>query len=214
MYFGKNLLSEQESAALAGVSTDTIRRYHELGLLPAEIRDDTPFYSEIDLRTLFYTRIQANERNEPFLLVNRIPSAANTSSSPGVSETLNTLLAAKTDPDLPPRLQQAVEGNNQTVVEPKPAEGPVQQSESSANFNRNLPAVAYQELLEVNKGLRSQVEMLREERTWLRERVEKLEAQAERSQMLLLSDSETIRSLATHSQNKTRWYFALPWLKR
>lgn len=75
----------------------------------------------------------------------------------------------------------------------------------------NLPPAS--ELLEVNKGLRRQVEMLREERNWLRERIEKLEARSEREQMLLLSESENLRS-AMSLAGTSFWKRALPWLRK
>lgn len=72
------------------------------------------------------------------------------------------------------------------------------------------------ELIEITKGLREQIEMLKEERNWLRERVEKLESRSERDQMLLLSENETVRSLLEPSnQPRARfsfWKRALPFL--
>lgn len=75
----------------------------------------------------------------------------------------------------------------------------------------SLPPPA--ELVEINKGLRRQVEMLREERNWLRERIEKLEARSEREQMLLLSESENLRS-AMSLAGTSFWKRALPWLRK
>ncbi len=66
------------------------------------------------------------------------------------------------------------------------------------------------ELIELNKSLREQIQILREERDWLRERIEKLEARSEREQMLLLSESENVRSLIS-TNNKPFWQRALPW---
>ncbi len=75
---------------------------------------------------------------------------------------------------------------------------------------RKLPSS--EELIEVNRGLREQLEMLRSERDWLRDRVEKLESRSEREQMLLLSESETVRRLVTNSSaNRSFWARALPW---
>lgn len=65
-------------------------------------------------------------------------------------------------------------------------------------------------IIEVNKGLREQIQILRDERDWLRRRIEQLEARSEREQMLLLSESETIRNLVSRDK-RSFWQRALPW---
>lgn len=69
------------------------------------------------------------------------------------------------------------------------------------------------ELLQLSQTLREQLEMVKEERDWLRTRLERLEARSEREQMLLLSESETVRSLISQRGDKKRsfWNIALPW---
>lgn len=69
------------------------------------------------------------------------------------------------------------------------------------------------ELLQLSQTLREQLEMVKEERDWLRTRLERLEARSEREQMLLLSESETVRSLISQRNDKKRsfWNIALPW---
>ena len=65
----------------------------------------------------------------------------------------------------------------------------------------------------MTKGLREQIQILREERDWLRARVEKLETRSEREQMLLLSESENIRKLIQQTETRKSWLRALPWFK-
>lgn len=88
-------------------------------------------------------------------------------------------------------------------------------SDSSVSSGQQVPALAQSELLEINKSLRQQVEMLQEERDWLRQRVERLEQRSEREQMLLLSENETVRRLISsreqHADRRSIWRFALPW---
>jgi len=69
------------------------------------------------------------------------------------------------------------------------------------------------ELVAENRRLREEVNELKQEREWLKERLEKLEARCERDQMLLLSESETVRRLATSDSKKSFWSFSLPWLR-
>ncbi len=88
---------------------------------------------------------------------------------------------------------------------------PVGDSQPEALLQVSLPSSS--ELIEINKGLRQQIEMLREERDWLRERVEKLETRSDREQMLLLSESENLRS-AISLARAPFWKRALPWLQK
>ncbi|MCC6953574.1 MAG: hypothetical protein IT290_05610 [Deltaproteobacteria bacterium] len=71
------------------------------------------------------------------------------------------------------------------------------------------------ELLEVNRSLREQIQMLRDEREWLRQRVEKFETRTERDQMLLISENDTVKTLIQQVPERRRsfWSFALPWIK-
>ncbi|MCB0346828.1 MAG: hypothetical protein KDD66_17050 [Bdellovibrionales bacterium] len=56
---------------------------------------------------------------------------------------------------------------------------------------------------------------LKEERAWLRERLEKLETRSERDQMLMLSELETIRGLARESRKSSGGFLSrLPWFGR
>lgn len=48
----------------------------------------------------------------------------------------------------------------------------------------------------------SQIKDLREEREWLRSRIEKLDEKSDRDQLLLLSETQTIRKLVTQNQTK------------
>ena len=61
--------------------------------------------------------------------------------------------------------------------------------------------------------LLEEIGRLREERDWLRERLERLEVRSERDQMLMLSELETIRSLAAGDRGRPRrsWRSLLPW---
>lgn len=70
-------------------------------------------------------------------------------------------------------------------------------------------------LVQINKQLQQQIQDIKEEREWLKKRIEVLESRSEREQMLSLSDSETIRRLIAAQQEKKKslWNLALPWFK-
>ena len=52
------LLSEEESARVAEVTIETIRKYRDCGLLDPVLKDNETFFQELDIRTLFYTKFQ------------------------------------------------------------------------------------------------------------------------------------------------------------
>ena len=105
------------------------------------------------------------------------------------------------------------EAENQTT-EASSEPQPQPETSQEAVTVEKLPITSSPESIELTKSLREQVKVLKEERNWLRERVEKLEARLDREQMLLMSDHEIIRSLVPQNQNKRKfWSFALPWSK-
>ena len=179
------LLTEEQSAKIAEVSVDTIRKYRDCGLLDPIVKDNRTFFQELDIRTLFYAKFKERERvfeppAEPVPIVEPAPEA-----TPEPAPVLEAIHAEPVEeiPAIP-----AVEVVGQT---------------------NDLPAAG--ELVEINKSLRDQIQILREERDWLRERIEKLEARSEREQMLLLSESENVRKLI-NTTRKGFWQRALPWL--
>lgn len=98
-----------------------------------------------------------------------------------------------------------------------------ERSQQSRPISPEIQAISYTapnatgvyELLEVNKTLREQIQMLKDERDWLRRRVERSETRSERDQMLVIAENETVKTLMHQLPAKPRsfWSFALPWLK-
>ena len=272
------LLTEEESAQIAEVSIDTIRKYRDCGLLDPIVKDNSTFFQELDIRTLFYAKFKEREqRAEPEpshrtidIALASVPpvvppvTTTTVSLTTPVSEAVNTAeleSAAKAEADaaeLKAAASQAEvrrqEGAPQTdsgstaqtmsqpttqtwgdepfVIElgseselrnhSEPIAAPDGGFEQSSGAEKgpisgakndltgsSLPAA--NELLEINKSLREQIHILRDERDWLRERVEKLESRSEREQMLLMSESENVRKLI-NSSKKSFWQRALPWL--
>jgi len=260
-------LTEEESAQIAEVSIDTIRKYRDCGLLDPIIKDNSTFFQELDIRTLFYAKFKereqrtdsANTRTIDIALSPTPPVTTTTVSlTTPVSEAVDTSQlesAAKAEADsqikngsdaAPPR-NQSIEltqplperseekaQDDPFVIElgseselrshsepimppeggfmrsPETQESPISSRESATQGSGSaLPAA--NELLEINKSLREQIQILRDERDWLRERIEKLESRSEREQMLLLSESENVRKLISSSK-KSFWQRALPWL--
>lgn len=80
-------------------------------------------------------------------------------------------------------------------------------------FDSGYPAPSTFDLLSANKRLRQEIRELKDERTWLRTRLEKLEARSEREQMLLLYESENVRTLINAQKHPSLWSKTLPLLK-
>ncbi len=244
------LLSELESAAIAGVSVETIRQFRGCGLLEPVRDDGKERFREIDIKTLFYNRTKQNTSPAsgdapapPTAGVQAVPPQP-TSQSADKSEGQS---ADKSDgqfddksegSEVPPEPtpqesresakpgeettgERPVEAAQAKVTESSAAETDTTSGAATATAaaapasSANLPAlssISTDHLIETNKGLREQLEILRGERDWLRARVEKLETRSEREQMLLLSESENIRKLIQQGeQKKNSWLRALPW---
>ena len=224
------LLSEAESAAVAEVSVATIRKYRDCGLLDPVVKDSQTFFQELDIRTLFFTKFRAKQaepqksgpgalasgRQNGELPLNHVKNntAAEVERNEPQAEPLPVsnrlavqpeVLDQAGDPQIESPLRFAQEQRTQPIE--VASFGPT----TSVLTQSSLPSST--ELIELNKSLRDQIQILREERNWLRDRVEKLESRSEREQVLLLSESENVRKLIVSTQ-KSFWQKALPWLSK
>lgn len=95
----------------------------------------------------------------------------------------------------------------------------IEQENTSSNKVQSSrePDITSIELLELSRTLKDQLQIVKEERNWLRKRIERLESLTERDQMLRMSESESLRALITQmSQKDTKkspWSFLLGWTK-
>ena len=219
------LLSESQSADLTGVGIDTIREYQKVGLLRPILSNNEVYFAESDLRRVFQMPpAEANgamaqaEPATPFqvpegsIAISLLQSPRTAKPSPVMQEPsadkVDTAIASapldnRPSPDmtLAPQPQQAT-GERLEQASSRPAEAiadtaaraAVTHAPSAVTFSEPGHSNSY-DLLEVNKSLREQIEVLREERNWLRKRLEAAESRAERDQMLLLSETKTVRAL-------------------
>ncbi|MBP9837449.1 MAG: hypothetical protein KBC84_01915 [Proteobacteria bacterium] len=194
----ENLLTEQQSSEMAGVSLETIKMYANCGLLPVTKKDNINFFKEIDIKTLFYSQLKDKKETkvEPETTQVTEPQAQAAATEPQVEKKAEETKTA------------AAEVSNTTALEPTKEE-PQQVTLNSIRADKYFPTTV--ELLEINKSLRDQIQILREERDWLRERIEKLESRSEREQMLMLSESENLRSMINLNK-KSFLQKTLPWL--
>ena len=235
----EKLVTERDGSELAGVSLETLRQYRSIGILQGTERNGEIFYSRDELASVFFVRPQFGTAVPPTAL-SQSPGPSSESAS-GISSdgqapqngfstssisidpvSIGEPAPHSTDfviekPGIePPKAAPADEPHTaQPQVNPEktgtftePAEFfPLQSVQSS-----RLPAQIDHDSLQLTRTLREQVEMLKEERDWLRVRLEKLELRYEREQMILLSENDTVRTLIHQiGKPKRRWWHALPW---
>lgn len=169
-------LSKSESAELAGVSIETIEKYIEYGLIDIDMMDQTrKQIRELDLISLF-----------------QVDKNAALSRDIKVEESV-------------PTQDKIIFGNGPTASKVTPLKNkkkkkisipPLRNSQkiklsSSAGAGRSAEV----DLKEINNLLKERIVHLREERDWLRKRVENLEVSIERGQTLQMSQIESVRKL-------------------
>ena len=257
-----NLLSESQSAELAGVSPQTLQQYREFGLLKAVWQGDSAYYSESEIRSIFFTKnktaipneFSAVESNEKIMTQDsnsqlfenqsniKVANSSAQINNEGLLKSDEKVLSIQehfkaskpttftTQPSpssQPPPNFQALKQENphlttvedilsdKVKIKTEEAENKkevVNNDSSTISSLLHQSQVANTELIETNKNLREQLEIVREERNWLRARIEKLEARSEREQMLILAESENVRNLINQKKQKSLLSLALPWL--
>ncbi len=224
-----NLLSREEAALLAGVCIETIERYRDLGLLRKYQKDSEERFSEEDIKLLFNARIRNRTKTDVSTGKSRIFSTPPVVESPSNYQEQPKSVTGGAEEELP-RLQDilkevetsspesagetSMRSSNETEYDID--ESAFDEGRSIHQYSRagTYPDISSIELLELTKTLKDQLEIVKEERNWLRKRIEKLESQTERDQMLRMAESETIRTLISQKENrKNPWSFLLSWTK-
>lgn len=204
--------SEQEAAELAGVSSKTLKRFHESGYLHVSVDSDGK---------LFYSRDQILEIFGISQSVAHLNTTDEKSCSDDVEETQKIADEAigqdTCSPDEIPTAGACPPSADNTVSDcafqdTSASEVPGQlgaRSETtkdaeeipSANeLERLKNLISIQE--KMLDGKEDEIADLKNQRAWLRERIERLEEKGERDQILLLSETQTIRSLISYQENK------------
>lgn len=206
------LVSEDHAVSIASASVKTLHQYCKAGILQPIEKDGVRHYNRHQLAVVFNLKHEeptheqtadvlqsntqntdnANHDNANHGNANHYNTAAScdepqvaSSFAPDAERVADRYNASKLDNPLPVQVQQ------------QSAENPV--------FD----------LLQDNSSLKDQIQVLREERDWLRKRLEVSEERMQRDQMLMISKSETIRQLVQEKTNppKRFWEYAIPWLK-
>lgn len=238
-------LTAAQCAELAGVSVDTIEKYVAIGLLqPTRDASGESRYRQSDIRSLFYTRKslqpkldeelpnildlagedESDQDSDSSLTSEKqnAPSEDDSAVDPTISQS-----AAQTESDTSSqgsidhhnassKAESDAKLNADQETTSEDAEQPLTETSAVESSRETSQSREVEHAQEVQYALREQIEVLKEERDWLRNRVEQLELRGEREQMLLLSESETIRRLVSQKTftEKVLQTFRLPWLQQ
>lgn len=190
----KQYFTELEAAEAAGISLDTIKEFISLGVLklyPADSVFAQNYLTRSDLIASFHNLKDLE-----------------------VTVEISKSSASSTHTPTSEQLYQP----EQSIQESEIKQSSTSTTARSVGTDSGSTFIEHRsfELLDLNKSLREQIEILKQERDWLRKRVETFEIRSERDQLLLMSETKTVQSLLPHlqenQQKKNFWSFALPWL--
>lgn len=223
----EDFVSENEAAAITGVSVPTLRRFTEAGYLRLESDGDgVPLFSKKELAQVFGINDCAHNPENP-----RETSAPHDEffeASALEAETSNLLgtAAARIDgvdaytgvSDTPPIVGEVSVGTDGTNAfnETHRHESALTKSLRGTIRTLEADATRLRHIIEVQEKILSireaELADLREQREWLQARMERLEEKADRDQLLLLAETQTIRKLiALEEQRKSPLRSALEW---
>lgn len=179
--------TEQEATALAGVSAKTLRRFRESGYLDVTTTSDEEcLYSKRQLAEIFGGADQGQQTNEVF------PEEKLETVEPIRQSSCEGNLQPFESQDTEPQFRESETEVRETIIsEPIEASREVERLRNLVNMQEKILDSKEAELVD-----------LRNQRAWLRERIERLEEKAERDQILLLSETQTIRTLVSYNENR------------
>lgn len=225
------LLTSCESADLTGVSIDTINQYRDFGLLKVQNIQGTDYFEEDDIKLIFNSRMIGQKKiskEEPLRQSNRVkfedkdlPTLSSIlkqheAEIPKDETVVRDAKIVRIHADKVSTSTDLTERTEETLVieEPKFIQGEVEEGsrlvEGKSYVEADGPSSI--EILELSRSLKQQLELVLSERDWLRQRVEKLEVQLERQQMISMTETETLRIMAkTKEEKPSPWSFLLSW---
>ncbi|MBX7138950.1 MAG: hypothetical protein K1X83_13325 [Oligoflexia bacterium] len=195
-----DLISENDAAALAGVSAKTLTRFAEAG------------YLQVEGETEENRRYSLHEIKDTFGVMDQTfydKLSVDLKAFSGSTLTATNLTHKIEKSDYSASAEQDEDHSPIAVASSSAAEARrVEQVSQEVKQLRTVIALQ-EKLLDARDG---QLEDLKHERDWLKTRIEKLEQKAERDQLLLLSESQTVRKLvALQGQKKSAMRSALEW---
>ncbi len=214
---GARKISLTQACGFVGVGEETLIRFMESGYFPGSSKESG--INVADLEAIFGVRIPApfiKDRNAEVLRSN-IPEQAPKAKDDAVSNSAENLeseiapddiVASQTDSSAQP----APEAHSVTETVTESSSSGFQEQQQDAPFS----SVPRRSLIEMYERLFSQLEAelksVKNERDWLKTRIERYEEKSARDQLLMLAETQTIKSLiATHRPEKSPMRAALEW---
>jgi hypothetical protein len=219
----QDFISETEASSFTGVSPQTLNRFAEAGYLQIEEDSDgMRLFSRGELSNVFGIGNQPSAFSDspepplenPGSCHFEIPEAA----EPPANAINATLVQSDAETVEDEKIVATPDAAAQTADEPAPVAAEPKEEAPVIRLTRTLEqevsklkhVVDLQEkLLDLREA---EIKDLKEERNWLRSRVEKLEEKGDRDQLLLLSETQLIRKLVVSQQKRSPLRTALEWL--
>lgn len=216
----QDFISATEASSFTGVSPQTLHRFAEAGYLKIETdTDGLPLFSKNELIDVFGldsfidSEDQDSETETPEVIEGTLhggrfvrdeivavtvdtPPAETSAESPAV--------------EAPPQSSRIVSLSKENEITEEPrGQGTVQELEREVARLKALSTLQ-DRLIESRE---SEIQDLKNERQWLKGRIEKLEEKSDRDQLLLLSETQVVRKLVTmQHERKSFMRQALDWL--
>lgn len=185
--------TEEQAIALAGVSARTLQRFCEAGyLISMKSQDGTVLYQRSQLKEIFGASNNESETENE----NESGSTYYAEATPSFYSTVSTAAPIAETP--PP---DAAANSSESVYQSSNSQTPNRDRQNAeVEIERLKNLLAIQERMLDSKD--DEIADLKNQRAWLRERIEKLEEKSDRDQILLLSETQTIRSLLAYQESR------------
>lgn len=202
-----DFISETEAAHQAGVSVKTLRRFSDAGYLQVEIEPDgLRLYSQHELNEIFGAHrglitsavtgagIESSETSCANVEVERQVASCEVQNA---SECISPEPEATDNPD---SHRDFSSQHNPATTNETATEEQIDTSMYALEVVKLRNVITLQEKLLDTKD--AEIADLKGQRDWLRARIEKLEEKSDRDQILLLSETQTIRKLISIQEQK------------
>ena len=207
-----NYISESEAISYAGVSQATLARFIEAGYLAIEQdADGLRLFSKTQLANLFGITEPIREVHQNNIIEMPMAKTKVANEERVAEEEVVVAAVSNGAAYSSPTSESPVE---RKVVEL--FEGATQ-TRGTAFETLDREVIKYKNIVELQEKILAmkdeEIKSLKGERDWLRTRTEKMEEKAERDQLLLLAETQTIRQLISiHDRRKSPVRAALEWL--
>jgi DNA-binding transcriptional MerR regulator len=192
--------TEEQAIALAGVSARTLQRFCESGYLTQTTSaEGQALYIKRQLQDIFGALDSETETSEQDLPGDTDPAVASTGTvTAGLRDANNyATTELRTEPNpvkSPSSLDAAEEESTPSSTRSRIS------AKAEVEIERLKNLLAIQERMLDSKD--DEIADLKNQRAWLRQRIEKLEEKHDRDQILLLSETQTIRSLIAYQESR------------